>query len=182
MQQPAAVESTYEASDPKSGASLRTPIAVVVREPKEISERIVVALSFSRSGIRLSFEGRHGPAPRHERERSKVKYMFLLFDSEAGDGTEGSMEPWIKFGEDASKMAAMHGGEALQPSSTATVVSVRGGKRVVTDGPFITTKEQLGGFYIFDCENLDIAMKLAEMIPNAPTGYIEIRPILDMGQ
>jgi hypothetical protein len=112
-----------------------------------------------------------------------MKYMFLLFNAErSGDMGEEAMEPWIKFGEDAAKIATQHGGEALHPSSTATVVSVRNGKRVVTDGPFITTKEQLGGFYVFDCENLDTAMKLAEMIPWAPTGYIEIRPVVDFGQ
>ena len=112
-----------------------------------------------------------------------MKYMFLLFNEESPmDMSDDAMGPWIKFGEDAAKLATQVGGEALHPSSTATVVSVRDGKRITTDGPFITTKEQIGGFYIFDCDNLDTAMKLAEMIPWAPTGHIEIRPVVDFGQ
>jgi hypothetical protein len=60
-------------------------------------------------------------------------------------------------------------------------VSVRNGGRVVTDGPFIDTKEQLGGFYIFDCQNLDVALDLAAKIPWAPTGHIEVRPVMELG-
>jgi hypothetical protein len=123
-----------------------------------------------------------------------MKYMFLLFNEEVEDmspeamaqadpaAMQAAMEPWIKFGEDAAKLATQHGGEALQPSATATVVSVRDGKTIMTDGPFIETKEQLGGFYVYDCENLDVAIKLAEMIPWAPTGHIEIRPVIDFGE
>ncbi|HWC30753.1 MAG TPA: YciI family protein [Dehalococcoidia bacterium] len=111
-----------------------------------------------------------------------MKYMLLLFNEEADDDmSPEAMAPWIKFGEDATKIATQHGGEALQPSATATVVSVRDGKTITTDGPFIDTKEQLGGFYIFDCKDLDDAIKLASMIPWAPTGHIEVRPIVDFG-
>jgi len=59
------------------------------------------------------------------------------------------------------------------------VVSVRNGDRVITDGPFIDSKEQLGGFYIFDCQNLDVALDLAAKIPWAPTGHIEVRPVME---
>ena len=113
-----------------------------------------------------------------------MKYMLLLFNSEdqAGDMSPESMAPWIKFGEDSAAIAPQVGGEALHPSSTATVVSVRDGKTITTDGPFIETKEQLGGFYIFDCKDLDDAIKLASMIPWAPTGHIEVRPVVDFGQ
>ena len=88
----------------------------------------------------------------------------------------------VRNGEDAAKIATQAAGEALHPSSTATVVSVRDGKTITTDGPFSDTKEQLGGFYVFDCENLDVAIKLASMIPWAPTGHIEVRPIVDFGE
>ena len=112
-----------------------------------------------------------------------MKYMLLLYNEEKPeDMSPEAMGPWIKFGEDAEKIAKQLGGEALHPSSTATVVSVRDGKTVTTDGPFSDTKEQLGGFYIFDCENLDVAIKLASMIPWAPTGHIEVRPVVDFGE
>jgi hypothetical protein len=112
-----------------------------------------------------------------------MKYMLLLFNQEeATDMSPESMAPWIKFGEDAAKLATFVSGEALQPSSTATVVSIRDAKTITTDGPFSDTKEQIGGFYIYDCENLDVALKLAAMIPWAPTGHVEVRPIVDFGE
>ena len=112
-----------------------------------------------------------------------MKYMLLLFNEESdGEMTPEAMAPWMKFGEDSAKLATQTAGEALHPSSTATVVSVRGGKTITTDGPFGETKEQLGGFYVFDCENLDVAIKLASMIPWAPTGHVEVRPVMDFGE
>jgi hypothetical protein len=107
-----------------------------------------------------------------------VKYMLLLFNEE-GDKppTPEEMATWQAFGEAAAKIATQVAGAALQPSGTASVVSVRNGDRIITDGPFIDTKEQLGGFYIFDCQNLDIALELAAKIPWAPTGHIEVRPV-----
>ncbi len=108
--------------------------------------------------------------------------MLLLFNQEeASDMSPDAMEPWTKFGEDAKSIATQVSGEALQPAATATVVSVRDGKTVTSDGPFIDTKEQLGGFYIFDCAHLDDAIKLAAMIPWAPTGHIEVRPVVEFG-
>jgi hypothetical protein len=59
------------------------------------------------------------------------------------------------------------------------VVSIRNGKTITTDGPFVETKEQIGGFYVFDCENLDVALGLAAKIPWAPTGHIEVRPVME---
>jgi hypothetical protein len=113
-----------------------------------------------------------------------MKYMLLLFNEESDEDMTAdadAMAPWIKFGDDAAKIATQVGGDALHPSKTATVVSVRDGKTITTDGPFVDTKEQLGGFYIFDCKNLDDAIKLASMIPWAPTGHIEVRPIVEFG-
>jgi hypothetical protein len=108
-----------------------------------------------------------------------MKYMFLLFNEErTEDYSEDSMKPWIEFGQKAATMARQDSGEALQPSATATVLSVRDGKRITTDGPFVETKEQLGGYYVFDCENLDVALNLASMIPWATTGHIEVRPVV----
>jgi hypothetical protein len=75
----------------------------------------------------------------------------------------------------------MEGGEALQDADTATTVSVRDGQRIVTDGPFAETKEQLGGYYQIDCPSLDDAIEAAARIPGARTGRIEIRPIMESG-
>ena len=69
-------------------------------------------------------------------------------------------------------------GDALQPVTTATTVRVRSGRTETMDGPFADTKEQLGGFYILDCDNLDDAIKYAAMIPHAAMGCVEVRPIM----
>lgn len=70
-------------------------------------------------------------------------------------------------------------GEALQPSSTATTVSASGESRepVFTDGPFVETKEQLGGYYLIDCKNLDGALAWAAKCPGVQFGKVEVRPI-----
>src|SRR4026209_2072447 len=68
----------------------------------------------------------------------------------------------------------------LHPVATATSVRVRGGKRLVTDGPFAETREQLGGYYLVDANDLDEAMSIAERIPGAKFGTIEIRPVLEI--
>ena len=108
-----------------------------------------------------------------------MKYMFVLFNEESDKPpTPEDMAPWQAFGEEAARVATQVRAEALQPSATASVVSVRNGETIITDGPFIDTKEQLGGFYVFDCENLDVALELAAKIPWAPTGHIEVRPVM----
>ena len=112
-----------------------------------------------------------------------MKYMLLLFNAEPASfdpaAMAAEMPKWEAFGVEAEKVAKVTSAEALQPSTTATVVSVRNGKTVTTDGPFIETKEQLGGFYVYDCESLDVAISLAAKIPWAPTGHIEVRPVME---
>ena len=68
----------------------------------------------------------------------------------------------------------------LHPVSTATSIRVRDGKRLVTDGPFAETREQLGGYYLIDARNLDDAIGIAERIPVARLGTIEIRPVMEI--
>jgi len=68
----------------------------------------------------------------------------------------------------------------LHPTSTATSVRLREGRRLVTDGPFAETREQLGGFYLIDAADLDEAIGIAERIPVAKVGTIEIRPVLEI--
>ena len=69
-------------------------------------------------------------------------------------------------------------GDALQGVETATTVTVRGGKTETIDGPFAETKEQLGGYYLLECADMDEAVKYAAMIPTAKHGRIEIRPVV----
>jgi hypothetical protein len=68
----------------------------------------------------------------------------------------------------------------LQPVATATTVQVRDGKRLVTDGPFAETREQLGGYYLIDASNLDEAIAIAARIPGARKGTVEVRPVLEI--
>ena len=68
----------------------------------------------------------------------------------------------------------------LHPTTTATSVRVREGKRLVTDASFAETREQLGGYYLIDAKDLDEALKIAERIPAAKHGTIEIRPVLEI--
>jgi len=69
----------------------------------------------------------------------------------------------------------------LQPVATATTVQMRDGKRLVTDGPFAETREQLGGYYLIDAKDLDEAISIAARIPGARKGTVEIRPVLEIG-
>lgn len=72
----------------------------------------------------------------------------------------------------------LRGGEALQDTSTATSIRIRDGKTETMDGPFAETKERLGGFYLLDCKDLDQAIEMASLIPDAKYGTVELRPIM----
>jgi len=108
-----------------------------------------------------------------------VKYALLIYENEAqADQSEEQMGRWWAYTEELQKSGQGVGGEALQPIATATTVRVRDGKTVTTDGPFAETKEQLGGFYLVDCNNLDEAIAWAAKIPNSGSGSIEVRPLM----
>lgn len=110
-----------------------------------------------------------------------MKYMLMLYDEKtAGELTPQEGAAWFAFREKAGKAATWVASQALQPVSNATVVSVRDGRRLTTDGPFIETKEQLGGYFVFDCDNLDVALDLAAMTPAARTGHVEVRPVFEV--
>ena len=83
-----------------------------------------------------------------------------------------------KLSEELTSRGQYLGGFPLHPSSSATSVRVRDGKRLVTDGPFAETREQLGGFYMVEAKDLDEAIALAKGIPAVRTGSIEVRPIM----
>ena len=84
-----------------------------------------------------------------------------------------------EFTQDIRERGLMESGEALQPTSTATTVKVRNGERIITDGPFAETREQLGGYYLLNCKDLDEALDCAARIPGAQVGSVEVRPILE---
>lgn len=109
-----------------------------------------------------------------------MKYMFLLYHAENPElSSPEQMAAWGAFEAYLAERGGKLSGQALQPSLTATTVSVRNDQTVTTDGPFAETKEQVGGYYVIDCANLDDAIELATRIPWAPTGYIEVRPIIE---
>jgi hypothetical protein len=91
---------------------------------------------------------------------------------------DAMMGEYFAFTEGVKKSGHYIGGEALQPTQTATTVRLRNGKVSSTDGPFAETKEQLGGYYLIEAKDLDEATKIAARIPGARTGSIEVRPVI----
>lgn len=116
-----------------------------------------------------------------------MRYLMLIYSDEAKDPKPGTTEfdkflnDYNEFTAEVKEKSKHLAGEALQGISTATTVRVRGEKTTATDGPFAETKEQLGGFYLLDCENLDEAIEYAAKIPSAKLGSIEIRPLMEFG-
>jgi hypothetical protein len=113
-----------------------------------------------------------------------MKYMLLIYLQEQSL-SEGEREAcYVKSAQLARDLHA--GGKyldasPLHPTSTATSVRVREDKRLVTDGPFAETREQLGGYYLIDANDLDEAIAIAERIPAACFGTVEIRPVMEIG-
>jgi len=116
-----------------------------------------------------------------------MRYVMLIYGNESAwanltpEQIEEEMKGHGAFYTEASARGMAQGGEELQPSSVATCLRVRNGHMLKTDGPFIETKEQLGGFYILDCKDLDEALEMAAKIPTAKQGVIEIRPVVERG-
>jgi hypothetical protein len=115
-----------------------------------------------------------------------MRYLLMIYgDPAKAPQTEAELGAmWEEYGKYTSWLeeTGQHlGGEALQGASAATTVAVRDGRRVVTDGPFAETKEQLGGYYLINAADLDAAIEAAARIPGARFGTIEIRPIFEMG-
>ena len=113
-----------------------------------------------------------------------MQYMMMICDVETeqlapGDaGFEELMAEYAAFSEMVEKLGMMRMGARLMPASNAASVRVRDGKAVTTDGPFAETKEQFGGFYLLECEDLDQALEMAAKIPTARNGTIEVRPVM----
>jgi len=117
-----------------------------------------------------------------------MKYLLLIHSDETiyPKKTEAEMTALLtefaRFTAALKDAGALVGANRLRPTTTATTVRVREGKMLTTDGPFAETKEQLGGYYLIDVENLDDALAWAAKIPSARHGSIEVRPVWDMSE
>ena len=112
-----------------------------------------------------------------------MRYLCLIYDEEKKMATmskadgDAMMGEYFAFTDGIKKSGHYIGGEALQPTQTATTVRVRNGKISNTDGPFAETKEQLGGYYLINAKDLNDAIQIASKIPSSRVGSIEVRPI-----
>ena len=112
-----------------------------------------------------------------------MKYMMLVYLDEQAMSESEREHCYVESAQLTQQLNAsgqyLHA-SPLHPVATATSVRVRGGKRLVTDGPFAETREQLGGYYLVDANDLDEAIRIAERIPPARFGTVEIRPVMEI--
>jgi hypothetical protein len=115
-----------------------------------------------------------------------MRYLLLICTDEhqlaAASAEEGAAmtAEYMTWTEEAGRRGVLQGGERLRPTSDATTVQIRDGELLTADGPFAETKEQIGGYFLVDCKDLDEAIELAAKIPGARNGTIEVRPIWEM--
>ena len=115
-----------------------------------------------------------------------MHYVLLIYASEeeyaklSREQLGAIMQGHSMFATDVQQRNLLTGGHPLQSTHTATTVRLRNGKTMTTDGPFAETKEQLAGFYVLNCKDLDEAVALAIKIPDAQFGAIEIRPVMEI--
>jgi hypothetical protein len=114
-----------------------------------------------------------------------MHYALLIYANEqdwanqSEEESQAQYQEYMAFTKDVVDRGIQKAGEALQPTATATTVRVRDGETLTTDGPFAETKEQLGGFYIVECKDLDEAIEVAARIPDVRRGSIEVRPVME---
>ena len=117
-----------------------------------------------------------------------MRYLCLIYDDEkqweslSKSEQDAGVAEYSAFTEAIKQSGHYLAAEALQPVRTATVVRVRNGKLSTTDGPYVETKEQLGGFYLIDARDLNDAIQVASRIPSARWGSVEVRPIEEFEQ
>lgn len=112
-----------------------------------------------------------------------MKYMLLIYLDEktlSEDERQSCYAESLQLAQEIHSRGQYLGANPLHPVSMATSVRVRQGKRLVTDGPFAETREQLGGYFLIEAENLDEAIAVAERIPMARKGTVEVRPVIDI--
>ena len=114
-----------------------------------------------------------------------MKFLLTIYGEESGWGDASPeeidqvMAAYEAFGRAAAEAGVLVGGEGLQPTSTATTVRVRDNETLTTDGPFAETREQLGGYYLLDCSDLDDAIGWAARVPGAQNASVEVRPVMN---
>jgi hypothetical protein len=112
-----------------------------------------------------------------------MKYMLLMYANEAKSAElspeelKTIQESWVSLLKEAKSAGVLLWNNGLAPVANATTVRVRDGKTLITDGPFAETHEQLGGFFLLECKDLDEALRWAEKIPHAKYGSVEVRPL-----
>ena len=110
-----------------------------------------------------------------------MKYLLLICGTESRLNDEQRMSAWAAYTSELTAAGKIRGGERLRPAASATTLRLSGGQRLLSDGPYAETKEQLGGFFIIDASNLDEAVELASKMPHLQDGgTVEIRPVWDM--
>jgi hypothetical protein len=136
---------------------------------------LLASLSIERLIVRLKDETEPGGA-------NPMRYALLICHDETKVvGTDPARtQAFAAFEDEMTARAVLVGGERLRPTTSATTVRVRDGDMVIADGPFAETKEQIAGFYIVDCEDLDGAIEIAAKIPAACYGSIEVRPVWEI--
>jgi hypothetical protein len=111
-----------------------------------------------------------------------MKYLLLIYEAEqrfanlSKADLDAELAEYRSFGKEFAK--AIRAGDALRPTSAATTIRVRNGKRLTTAGPFAETTEQLGGYYMIEAPDQDAALEVAAKIPAARYGSIEVRPVM----
>lgn len=117
-----------------------------------------------------------------------MRYLLMIFDDETRDADatpeqmQAVMAEYDAFTAEVDRRGANKGSEALMPTTMATSVRVRDGKILTSDGPFAETKEQLGGYYLIDCKDLNEAIEIAALCPGAKLGTVELRPIMELDE
>jgi hypothetical protein len=112
-----------------------------------------------------------------------MKYMLLIYADEQSwtdDERERCFSESTQLTHDLNAAGQYLGASPLHPVATATSVRVRNGKRLVTDGPFAETREQLGGYFLIEAPDLDAAINIAARVPGARKGTVEVRPLLEL--
>jgi hypothetical protein len=112
-----------------------------------------------------------------------MKYLLLMYAAESiganysKEEWQAAAKTWAEFREEMAASGVLISSSGTRPGANPTTVRVRNGKTLITDGPFAETHEQLGGYFLLDCKDLDEAIRWAEKIPSAQYGSIEIRPM-----